>query len=285
MATTHKIEPKSQGGKNTVLKPLNIVARSTGGNISTGATTGEVPVLIKRRTRRQVSDAAIKKNMELAEKAQKRADAAKARADRQAALATQKMQEAEQIRLDTERREQEEREAAQRAQEERERIARDSVSAPSTGPTTVPAVAMTPEIDMMLRKVTKDFEKLFTDIESKYGIQFNFASTDTVSGEPTLVKRGFISVRLRGDLPVEKKSIPVAANDLSIHRSEARFMKFYREVGLNPGWLNKEVKIKDDPNTYIVSGLRGKAHSIVLRRKDNGDMFTVPHEDFKKSLA
>jgi hypothetical protein len=284
MATTHKIEPNSQGGKNTVLKPLNIVARSNGGNMSQGATTGEVPVLIKRRTRRQVSDAAIKKNMELAEKAQKRADAAKARAERQAALATEKVKQAEQIRLDAERREQEEREAAQRAQEDRERIARDSVSA-SRGTTTVPAVAMTPEIGTMLKRVTREFEKLFDDLADKYGVQFQFASTDNVSGEPTLVKRGFISVRLRGDLPTEKKSIPVAANDLSVARSEARFMKFYKMIGLTPDLFNKEVRIKDDPHTYIVSGLRGKSHAVVLRRKDNGEMFTVPHGDFKKSLA
>lgn len=64
-----------------------------------------------------------------------------------------------------------------------------------------------------------------------------------------------------------------------------RFMQFYKEAGLTPAWLNKEVKIKDDPNTYILTGLRGKAHSIVLRKKDTDEAFTMSAQDFKKSLA
>lgn len=276
MATTQK----NSGGKNAVLKPLNLVARSVRGNTSTDVATPERPVIITRRTRRQVTAARVQHELEQANKAQKRAESMAERVKRAEARAAEKRAEAERIQQEAEQREREEREAAARAEAERASIAKDSVS----GSKTVPAVAMTPEIEANIGKITKDFNRFFGELEAKYGVKFTFASTDTVPGEPTLVKRGFISARLRGDLPVEKRAVQQPASDLSVHRSEARFMKFYREVGLNPSWLNKEVRVKDDPNTYIVSGLRGKAHAIVLRRKDTGDIFTVPHEDFKKLL-
>jgi hypothetical protein len=255
------------------------VTRTAGGATAVAATPEQRPLII-RRTRRQVSEAAAKKVTAQADKNQKRANSLAERAKRLQAQADEKNAEAARLLREAEERDRAEREATQREADEQERIARDSV----TGSKTVPVVALTPEIDATIQKVTKDFFRFFADIEDKYGIKFHFSSTENVPGEPTLVKRGFISARLRGDLPVEKKSISVPTTDLAAQRSELRFMKFYREVGLTPQWLNKEVHIKEDPNTYIVAGLRGKAHHIVLRNKETGDTFTVPNENFKKML-
>jgi hypothetical protein len=280
MATTHKNEPKSNG-KNTVLRPLNIVTRTAGGATAVSATPEQRPLII-RRGRRQVTEAAAKKINAQAEAAQKRANALAERAQRQATLAAEKQAEADRLVQEAADRDRTERERVQREQEERAAMQRDSVSA--SGSKTVPVVVMTPEIDATIKKMTKDFDRFFGEVEEKYGIKFHFSSTENVPGEPTLVKRGFISARLRGDLPVEKKSISVPTTDLAAQRSELRWMKHYRDVNLPQNWLNKEIHIKEDPNTYIIAGLRGKAHHIVLRNKESGDTFTVPNENFKKML-
>jgi hypothetical protein len=281
MATTpQQNNTPATTGKNTVMRPLNIVTRSVGGNTKQA---GQPAITIKKRAKRQLSQAAIAKQLAQAEQAQKRADNA-ARRKREAEEAERKaLAAAEANRQEAERLEREAQEAelrAQREAEEQEAIRQDSVSKPST----VHAVPMTPDIEVTLKRIKRDFETFFKDIEGKYGYHFQWSNTDTVSGEPTLVKRGFVAIRIRGDVPTEKRAIATPTTDLAAQRSELRFMKFHKDLGLNPGLLNKEVRIKDDNNTYIFSGLRGKANSIVLKRKDNGDLFLVPNEDFKKIL-
>lgn len=273
MATTQKVN----GGRNVVLKPLTTIGKPLTPRV--------------RRTSEQVTKAKVQRELDQAEKAMKRANALAASVKRAQERAAKSQEKAAQLQAEADQREREAQEAAQRAQAEQAAIqsgakGNGDVSV-TKGSKTIPAVQMTPEIEKMIKNITKDFGQFFEHLEQKYGVMFDYAETDA-SGKavPTLVKRGFISVRLRGNLPATKVEVEHASNtDLTRFREQARFMQFYKEVGLTQSWLNREVTIKDDPNTYIVSGLRGKAHSVVLRRKDDGQAYTMSAADLKASIV
>jgi hypothetical protein len=260
MATTQKSTPKSNGGSNAVvLKPLNL---------------GKAVGLRARRTPQQVLQSRIQKQEQLAEKAKVRAELLaqrQLRAQQRAEAATQRAKDvqAEADRKAAEAREREANEAAQRA-------AIQAGEAPRQA-STVPVIEKTPQIERMLKDLSKDFAKFYQHCQDTYGIEFE--GTD-----PELVKRGYISIKMRGYLKPQKKPVETTASDTGVAREAVRFMQFYKQVGLTPAWLNREVKIKDDPHTYVLTGLRGKAHSIVLRRKDTNDAFAVSATDFKKML-
>lgn len=264
MATAQSNKPKN--GNAVVLKPLNI-----------GRALGQPR---QRRTSEQVQASRIARQKMLAEKANLRASALEERQKRareRAALATQR---ASQIQAEAEQRQRELHEAAAREVQERASLQADSQRTfnPSSAPKTTAVVPKTPHIEQTLKKIGKDFEKFYQHIYDTYGVQFSGTT-------PNLVKRGFVSMKLRGELEPQKRAIEPTASATGVAREAVRFMQFYKEAGLTPAWLNKEVKIKDDPNTYILTGLRGKAHSIVLRKKDTEEAFTMSAQDFKKSLA
>jgi type II secretory pathway pseudopilin PulG len=260
MATT-------QSNKNAVvLKPLNV-----------GRALGQPR---QRRSSDQVQASRIARQNMLAEKANKRAAALEERQKRareRAALATQRAQE---IQAEAEQKQREQQEAAAREAQERTALQTDSQRTihMSSSPKTTAVVPKTPHIEQTLKKIDKDFQKFYQHIFDTYGVQF----TGTT---PNLVKRGFVSMKLRGELEPQKRAIEPTASATGVAREAVRFMQFYKEAGLTPAWLNREVKIKDDPNTYVLTGLRGKAHSIVLRKKDTDEAFTMSAQDFKKSLA
>jgi hypothetical protein len=260
MATTQSNKPRNG---NAVMKPLNL-----------GGAFNSQPR--HRRTTEQVNSARVARQLELAQKAQVRADnlnARQQRATERAALATQRAAE---IQAEAERKAREQKEAAAREEQERANLQADSQR--TTTMKSTPVVAKTPQIDQVLRKIGKEFDTFYEHLYQQYGVQF----TGT---EPNLVKRGFVSMKLRGELEPQKRAIEPTASATGVAREAVRFMQFYKEAGLTPTWLNKEVKMKDDPNTYILTGLRGKAHSIVLRKKDTNEAFTMSAQDFKKSLA
>jgi hypothetical protein len=261
MATTQQRKPTTGGNKNAVvLKPLNL--NRTGG-----------PRI--RRTTTQVLSAKVQAQKNLAEKAQQRADALAARQLRAQQRAQRALDEAQRIEQEAATKAQEAKDREQREREQQAAI--QAGEAPRTT-STVPVVPKTPQIERMLKDITKDFKTFYAHMREKYGVEFE--GTD-----PELVKRGYISVKMRGFLAPQIAPVEVTSSDTGVAREAVRFMQFYKTVGLTPAWLNKEVKIKDDPNTYVLTGLRGKAHAIVLRRKDDQTQaFTMPATDFKKVL-
>jgi hypothetical protein len=264
MATTQQVKPN--GGKNAVLKPLNIGPKA-------GFRT--------RRSSDQVLQAKITRQQALADKAQKRAKTLAAtmqRAQERAAAAAKKAQEIAEEAARKEREEQE-RQAAEAAQQAA--IANGQpVQAEAPRTTTVMAVERTPEVEKLLKNVAKDFDKFFKHLYDTYAVRVEAEG-------PELVKRGYISLKLRGYMQPQRRPVETAASqsETGVAREAVRFMQHYKTVGLTPAWLNKEVRVKDDPHTYLVTGLRGKAHHVVLRRKDDpAQAFTIPSADFKKVL-
>jgi hypothetical protein len=264
MATTQQTKPNFGGQNAVVLKPLNL---------------GTVGGLRTRRTSEQVLQAKIKRQQDLAEKAQKRAQLFQQRQERAAQRAAKAEEKAREIAEAAVRKQQEE--ADQRAAEEAQRAAIQSgadVHAAESKPSTIMVVEKTPEVEKTLKDITRDFDRFYKHIFDTYGVQFE----GTV---PELVKRGYISVKMRGYLQPQRKPVEPTSTDTGIAREAVRFMQFYKTVGLTPAWLNKEVRIKDDSNIYVLTGLRGKAHSVVLRRKDDpAQAFTIAAADFKKVL-
>lgn len=266
MATTQQPEKPTNGnGKAVVvgLRPLNL-------------NTAKPRV---RRTSDQVVASRILKQTNLAEKA---ANRAKLLAQRQARAAERAQAALEEATRLEEAAKQKQLEAEQRAAQqvaERESISRGEM--PRKASSTVNVIEKTPDIEAKIENIEKDFTKFFGYLRDTYDVEFSFGS----DGTPELVKRGYISIKARGYLaPMKKDVTAVASSDTGVAREAVRFMQFYKEVGLTPAWLNKEVQLRDDDATYTVSGLRGKAHAIVLRRKDTGQAFTMTATDFKKSL-
>lgn len=242
-----------------VLKPLNL---------------GKVGPRVRRSTS-QVLAAKVAAQTNLAAKAQQRADALATRQLRAQQRAQRALDEAQRIEQEAQERAQEE--AARKTREATERAAIQAGEAPRTT-STVPVVAKTPQIEKMLKDINKDFKTFYAHMLEKYGIEFE-------ATEPELVKRGYISLKMRGHLKPTIAPVEVTSSDTGVAREAVRFMQFYKTVGLTPAWLNKEVRIKDDPNTYVLTGLRGKAHAVVLRRKDDQNQaFTMAAADFKKVL-
>lgn len=259
MATTQQDKPKNGNGKAVVtgLRPLNL-------------NTAKTRV---RRTSDQVLASRIKKQTDLAEKAANRAKLLAQRQERQAERARAALEEAERIEQAAKQKRED---VERRAQEDRDRQA--AIAAGETPrSSTVPVVAKTPQIEKMLTDLQGDFDHFYEYVKEKYGVTFEGTT-------PELVKRGYISVKMRGSLTPQMNEVSAPVSDTGVAREAVRFMQFYKEVGLTPAWLNKEVRLKDDEHTYILSGLRGKAHAIVLRRKDTQQAFTMSSEDFKKAL-
>jgi hypothetical protein len=254
MATTQK----SNGGSNAVLKPLNL---------------GKAVGLRARRTPQQVLQSRIKKQQDLAEKAKTRAELLGQRQLRAQQRAEAAAQRAKDVQAEAERKAAEARERAEAEAAEQAAIKAGETPRAST----VPVIEKTPQIERMLKDLAKDFTKFYQHCQEAYGIQFE-------GTEPELVKRGYISIKMRGYMAPQKKPVETTASETGVAREAVRFMQFYKQVGLTPAWLNREVKIKDDPHTYVLTGLRGKAHAIVLRRKDTNDAFAVNATDFKKML-
>lgn len=263
MATTQQDKPKNGGKNAVVLKPLNL-------------NTLKPRV---RRTSTQVLASRVQKQLNLAEKAQQRADNLAARQQRALERAQEAQQAAQAAQDEAERkqREAQERDAAQAA----ERAGIQAGERSRSGSTTVPVIEKTPQIDKMLKELTKDFRKFFDHVQEKHGVTIDF-----FGGEPELVKRGYISMKMRGEMSPQTKVIAEPApSDTGVAREAVRFMLNCKQIGLTAAWLNKEVKLKGDDHTYRLTGLRGKANSIVLRRVDNGMGFTMNAADFKKALA
>jgi hypothetical protein len=130
----------------------------------------------------------------------------------------------------------------------------------------------------LIKKLSHDFKQFANYVRDAYGVRFTYEG-------PNLVKRGFISVKMKGELAPRRQTIEKTTSPTSVAREAVRFIQFHKEVGLTPDYLNREVRLKDDPATYMVTGLRGKAHAIVLRKVGTEEAFTMSPNDFKLALA
>lgn len=272
MASTQKNgngNDKKQPNNHNILRPLNIGPHGAHRQ--------------PRRSSEEARQSRIDKEKKQAEKALKRANKL---AELQAVAlkrAEEAKKRAESIAAEEERKRKEAEEKAKAEAEQRQKLEADSkrrseaTSEESTSGDETP-VKVDAEMQQTLTNIGKEFQKFFSYIQQAYGITFS-------GPEPALVKRGFISVKMRGDLPATKNKIEVSDNPMGAGREAARFMAFYKQVGLDPSWLNKEFNIKDDPNKYMLTGLRGKAHSVVLRKVGTNEAFTMSPDNFKKIIV
>jgi hypothetical protein len=149
-----------------------------------------------------------------------------------------------------------------------------------------PAERNSPEMKKKVAAVRKDFATFMKEMKEKHGIRLEFSD----HADMTVVKRGFISIRMRGFFDngitnVTGRKIGKAGDhDIGVIREQARFLQYHKLIGLPMMVLNKELTFPNDNNTYVVTGLRGKSHLVVLRNKVTREPFTVTADDLKAAM-
>jgi hypothetical protein len=262
---------KNLGG----LKPLNTGRSNVGGKRV-------------RRSSEQATAAKIQRELELARKAKVRMENLAKRQQIAADRAAKAEHRAIEIREQADQKERARQVVAVNVAAEQERIEADAKISLENQPNELTSEKRTQysdkvaapsndNITAVMKKIGADFNQFYKTLDETYGVKFSGTT-------PKMVKRGFISMKLRGELSPRRLAIETVT-PTGIAREAVRFMAFYKQAGLTPQWLNKEIHIKDDPATYTVSGLRGKSHSIVLRKVGTNEAFTMSPIDFKKSLA
>lgn len=122
-----------------------------------------------------------------------------------------------------------------------------------------------------------DIKTFFGDMTAKYGFHIDYQ-------EPKMTKRGFISGKFKAELM--PMLVPLGVRTQSVvARETGRFLQFYRQLGLQPNLLGKEVSLSGEEGVYVVAGLRGKGHDIVLQKAGTSESYTMAQEDFKRSFS
>lgn len=144
-------------------------------------------------------------------------------------------------------------------------------------PTEAASQAIGANAEAAVKGFGTDIKSFFDGMTKKYGFHIDYQ-------EPKMTKRGFISGKFKAELM--PTLVPLGVRPQSVvARETGRFLQFYRQLELQPNLLGKEVMLSGEEGTFVVAGLRGKGHDIVLQKAGTSESYTMAQEDFKRSFS